>query len=457
VGRFSVGEGRTGAAFTLIAAVVAVAVAFFVIAAAIASYKTSGVRRQWEHTLGTRDEILDRYPTTEADSRALDLERLGAELGIDLAPRHHEERAHPSRERTAEFSSVKAELGNYFRIVIERPHRGGVAPPANVAAFLESHAEDLEAVRSHLIDRGVPIWETDLTRGHAAPVPNLLGHIDLQKLLIADALAAVATGDRETALADLEAGWILMQALGGSPFLIAELIAMSGARLIVGTLRQVEDPPFLWHDRLTGHDFRQEVIQSLKYEGWHWTRIGGPWTVGGVEWWGGKLLGSVAEPYVRFCLAHTSDDYRERVTNLEAIGAICDHDLSARRADLDLSIPDWNLVGGMVPNFSGIHRRIAQLELDMELTVKLIELEQGRRANGGAWPDTPQGIADSRACPGDRWIYQVSPDGEMTLAFSREISWPGLKGPDLPERFGVKSWHGPGPPRSRPMPRLDPF
>ena len=280
------------------------------------------------------------------------------------------------------------------------------------------------------------MWEMDLTRAHAAPIPNLLGHMDLQKLLVADALAAVATGDRVAALADLEAGWVLMQALGDSPFLIGQMIAMSGARLIVGSLRQIEDPPFLWRDRLIGHDFRQRVIQSLKFEGWHWTQIGGPWGTGGVEGWTGKLLGSVAEPYVRFCLAHTSDDYLERVTNLEAVGAICDHDLSARRADLSPSIPAWNLIGGHVfPSFSGIHRRIARFELDLELTLKLIELEQGRRASGGTWPDAPPGVTDSRACPGDRWIYEVSPGEGMTLAFSREIHWPGLKRPNLPTRF----------------------
>jgi len=442
VGRFSFGKGRTGTALTLVAAVAAATVAFFLIAAAIASYKTSGVRRKWERTLGTREEILARYPATEADSRALELERLVAELGIDLATRHYEERAHPTNARTAEFGSVKADLGYYYKNVIERAHRGAVAPPANVAGFLRNHAEDLEAVRHHLIERGVPVWEMDLRRAHAVPIPNLIGHIDLQKLLVTDALAALANGDREIALADLEAGWVLMQALSDSPFLISQLISMSDARLIVGTLRQIEGAPLPWHDRLTGHDFRRGMIEALKFEGWHWTQVGGPWEVDGVEWWGGKLLGSVAEPYVRFCLAHTSDDYRERVTNLEAVGAICDHDLSARRADLNLSIPDWNLIAGLVvPSFGGIHRRIAQLELDLELTVKLIELEEDRRANGGAWPDAPQGVADSRACPGDRWIYEVSPEGEMTLTFSREISWPDLRGPRLPTRFeeGVRS------------------
>jgi hypothetical protein len=69
--------------------------------------------------------------------------------------------------------------------------------------------------------------------------------------------------------------------------------------------------------------------------------------------------------------------------------------------------------------------------------VTLIALEQARRANDGTWPPSPEGIEISEACPEDRWVYETSPDGGMTLAFSRDISWPELKGARLPPRFTV--------------------
>ncbi|MEO1622293.1 MAG: hypothetical protein AAFU53_14840, partial [Cyanobacteria bacterium J06632_3] len=40
----------------------------------------------------------------------------------------------------------------------------------------------------------------------------------------------------------------------------------------------------------------------------------------------------------------------------------------------------------------------------------------------GQWPDTLANL-DSQTCPGERWIYEVSPSGEMSLSFSHELAW----------------------------------
>ena len=42
------------------------------------------------------------------------------------------------------------------------------------------------------------------------------------------------------------------------------------------------------------------------------------------------------------------------------------------------------------------------------------------------------GIEISSACPREHWVYEVSPEGAMTLALNREVTWPDLKGARLP-------------------------
>jgi hypothetical protein len=438
----SSGNKGTGAVLTVASAVLAVLVGLFVIMAGVASYKTTKVERRWARTLGTWDEILQRYPPAEANAAALKLERLTARLGIDTATRSYEGRSRPTPEKKKEFKkSVSGDMATYRTALLELPRRESAVPPANVAAFLEAHEEALAAVRAHLIEGGVPRWEMHLERVAAAPIPNLLGHIDLQKLLITDALAKIAAGERDRALEDLEAAWTLMQSLEDAPVLISQLILIADARLLTGALRQIRDVPAVWRDRLSQRDFRQSFTNALKFESWFWTQFEETADFAGWPGFARMLVNGIGKPYVKYCLADISDEFHQRLLRLDDVQAICDFDLSTWRADLDVPIPRWNVIGGIiVPSLGGALERLARLELDLELTVKLLELDTARRANGGEWPESLPGSHVSRACPRDRWVYEATPGGGMTLAFSREISWPDLRGHKSPARFAA----GPG-------------
>ncbi|MEM9152658.1 MAG: hypothetical protein AAGB19_19670, partial [Cyanobacteria bacterium P01_F01_bin.3] len=43
-------------------------------------------------------------------------------------------------------------------------------------------------------------------------------------------------------------------------------------------------------------------------------------------------------------------------------------------------------------------------------------------AQQGKWSETLPNLA-SQTCPNERWVYEVSPGGEMSLSFSREFDW----------------------------------
>ena len=50
--------------------------------------------------------------------------------------------------------------------------------------------------------------------------------------------------------------------------------------------------------------------------------------------------------------------------------------------------------------------RVAQTQLQFELTRKLLEMAATRDATG-AWPVASEPWLRSRACPADRWVYSV--------------------------------------------------
>ena len=95
---------------------------------------------------------------------------------------------------------------------------------------------------------------------------------------------------------------------------------------------------------------------------------------------------------------------------------------------MQIDLPRWNVIGGIVvPNLVGAVHRLGRLEFEVELTARLLELEAAHD-DSGAWPETLPGDDQSVACPADRWIYDVAPDGSAELALDRAPAWPAQGG-----------------------------
>ena len=416
--------------------ILVVIVACFLILATVASRKTVQVRRGWEASFGSYAEVMQRYPATEANAAALELERLTAPLGIDTATRSYEGRVRPMTEQIAAFKLIKRELPSYLNRQIEQPHRGLKPPPEKSLEYLDTHREQLDAVRRHLVLAEVPRWEMQLERMHGAPMPNLLGHIDLQKMLLAEVLVNSWSGDQQRALEGLEASFRFNASIRDSPVLNAQLISIADMNMLMGVLRQIDDPPAVWRERLFEHDDRESFITALQYEGWIWTHIEDSTTADGLSGLTEWLAKSVAGPYIRYCFADASERYRRRLDNLTGVKAICDYDLSAREANLEIPLPRWNVVGNFWrPNLGGILHRLGRLELNRELTAKVLDLDRARRGNGGAWPANLPVAEPSEACPRDNWSYEVTPEDAMIVALNRDVGFDDLRGAKLPTRF----------------------
>lgn len=274
-----------------------------------------------------------------------------------------------------------------------------------------------------------------------APIPNLRGHLELVNLLLVDALVALGQDQRERALGDLEAVWKLSQALQRDPVMITQLIAIADTRMLTGVLRQVPDAPPIWRERLGAHDFRAALFDALRIEAWLWAHV----PVGGgvvgefdsdTSAFFRNLPAILGTPYVRFCLAQASDAFRERIERLERLPAICDHDLALLGADPAIELPSWNVPGRMItPRLAGALVSLAQLELDLELTRAVLDLDAGRTTSASA-----HSSVRSVVCPQDAWLVDRSRPEQIELSLSREVSWKELRGRGhrSPQRFTLR-------------------
>ena len=256
-------------------------------------------------------------------------------------------------------------------------------------------------------------------------MPSIWGLQLLHYLLIADVIEKAHLGDREAALAGLEAAFRLSASLAVRPELASQFGVMRLARLDLRVARALRPTTQAWCARVTAHSYRKSLLSGLQYEAWaisHYARtetlivylngpIDRPSTLFG-RW----VMGPLASPYVRLCVANYSRILAEAVRDVQTENP-CTFDAKAHDAGLADSVPEWNVVGGLAAD--GTIRGIGQswasagrVDLDAELTATLLEIEAAGK--GGPWPPNVPPII-SAVCPGLVWTYAVDADGTMSV------------------------------------------
>ena len=416
----------------------------------MADNKRAEVLRAWAGTLGSLEEVLELYPARESNETAARVEEFSAALGIDMAPERVEGHTRPTDQAEKAYRGTRLAVGNFLDEQFESGGPSPEPPPAAVVGFLREHAATLAGLKEVLDDGDSPRWQLQLEKPYSMPLPNLRGHVDLQRLLMADALIRDAAADFSGALAALEASWQLNAALRDEPVLVSQGIALGVARTQLGTLRHIEQLPPRWRERILEHDYRQSTLTSLRYEGWIWMTLfdQASYAIADAPWSG--LILRVARPYVGYCAADVSDSWRRLLIRFSELTSICDSAPEDVGVGPELDVPSWNLVGGqLLPGLGDVAQRLARYELDREMTVKLLEIRAARAALGSSWPVSLPGIEESTVCPGDHWIYAVTPQGGMSLTLSRPVDWGELSGATLSTRYVVPAPAAGDAPRAR--------
>ncbi len=133
-------------------------------------------------------------------------------------------------------------------------------PPEEAIRFLEEKSGALDAMESLLIAGPPPEWAFDLSvPENDRRMPNGLGHIRLQRALMARALAASRSGHGDAPTPSLEASWNLNESLRGRPETVPALLGIAISRLEVGVLRKVSVEEDLWRKRLATLDSRDSA------------------------------------------------------------------------------------------------------------------------------------------------------------------------------------------------------
>jgi hypothetical protein len=421
--------GRPGLLRRLLAAAGLLVLMGLIGALALMVWRASVDRRldaNWRRSLGGAS-FLERYPAIQDNRTVRDLEKLGAEIGIDMAPAETPGHLHPKPEAAKRFEAIKGSLNAFF--TASRTSTDATLAPRSpeLAAFLDSVRPALDSIRTRLAAGPPPVWARDLGTGLDTRIPNYFGVLMLQKLFLLDAREQLRAGCETRAGEILEASWRLNEAVAANnPVLITQLIAQAVIRLQQPVLRSFPRTPAGWPARLRHLDLQSRVLLALQCENFSAHRsstLDRP--LAEFKWGpaGQVFLRWMIWDHARRLSATLADLPRREVRGF---------DPDAFEREQKALIPRWQIVARlMLPNFWDVWPRSAHVELETELTALVLE-ERERLTVGG-----PPRSIDRRPSrlKGLSWIYEAIPGG-TTLRLDGDLRSQDPK--PVPLRFTVR-------------------
>lgn len=408
-------------------------IAWFV-AGAWADGRVAAARARLEAVTGPVEALKRRFPHGGPNESALRLEELAARLstqGLSLVPQSRPGEI-PPPERDA---SLREQMSKWLTAQLEDPSCDVAEAPAELLAFLAEHDATLAEMTALLRDGEPPRWEQSaFDDGVTAPVPNLLGHINVTRLLLARGLVHARDGETERASESLEAAWAFANALDERAFLISRLIAIAELRYVAVALRKVDVDPAAWRLRLDDVPLLDDPGELLFGESVVPVQLGtstsaaemAELTGGGA---GERWLYRIAKPYVR---ASAAEGIEAHATLIERLRSADPCELARGENALGFSLDElfsrWNVIMRIaMPNPLTAAPRLERMAVDLALTRQLLE---ARLAAAQGIRGTEEVVAGR--CSEWRWERVIAPDGALTLTWAGPELWTnpaGIKSP----------------------------
>jgi hypothetical protein len=233
-----------------------------------ASRRERAAEAAWAESFGPLAEITAKFPAHPTNAAARALEESARRLGIDLRSREEQPpEDDPGHQKTAKPDDVRAPLQKWVDQQAAKAEGLPDAPPAAVAAYFASNAAALDAIEKILLAGPAPDWAVDLARLHAAPAPNVLGHMQLARVLVGRAEARAAAKDAR-ADESLRAAFALTGALRGRPEIASQGISIAATHLELGAVRRIPVDAAAWRERLKTLDPRGGLLAALRRGAW---------------------------------------------------------------------------------------------------------------------------------------------------------------------------------------------
>lgn len=403
------------------------------------------------------NQFSQRFPKTEANSSAIQLDELITLLGLQTLGSNHDH-ALPSEADRQSYEAIRQPLREYLNAQIIRPNDHIDELPESIRQYFKVHAIDLSAIRDHLLRNEVPRWESvdfqqTLTPLFTQPVFTVL--IDLQNLLLIDTLQTNRLGQFQQTLDNLTASWKLNQSLYKHPRLIPFLVALTISNKQTGVLRKINRLPPTWQPQIPDRDMQKSLLTVSEAEAFVSAELLRTYSLQGENFW--QSINSVyqdlraddgriweqsplakfqqifQQPYFRLVAAHQRSTLRRLALDLSSQN-ICALD---NRTWLKKNAGSWWYSLGEPEATLNQWQKAYRNLINRELTRKVLQVK-ALVAQSGQAPQTIPGFEQSTVCSNLRWKYQFSTDGTMSISLQSPPQWLVTRTGDLPSYYQLR-------------------
>lgn len=301
--------------------------------------------------------------------------------------------------------------------------------PKKLQNFLDKNQTTITAVRN-LILTSEPLqlqfttdfWNSDIS------IPNYGYLLNVQKILLLDAIAQSAQGNQQIMLDNLEVAWRINQSFQNSPLFFTQLLNLIGIKYQMGVFRKLGDLPTIWQERLSNHDYRQSIFIALEGDAYarfdYWTnttpeKIDLLWETEGIA----DFLSLAGWD-------NWSENSRNNILLWFGVGS-AEYELLAYEALKQANVCQFQSVEFMkkqpinkiefiyTEGLANLWQKASATMVDAELTKQILQA----RAIASAGDDLPSNPVASSICPGHNWVYEQKP-GKFTIKMQPQpLEW----------------------------------
>ncbi|MBI2214865.1 MAG: hypothetical protein HYU52_14555 [Acidobacteria bacterium] len=435
---------------TVVGFVVVLVALVYGIVGMLASNASSAIAKKWR-TIESDEAFAAKFPPVKAKNDvATALEGAAMTLGIGMMPKPELDALAEGSIDKAQFVRFKQAADGWIQASVEAPDDSITAPPEEVSRYLEENRAPIDMLLATLERGDAPRWPVSFEgNSQSRPLPNLLGQMQLSRLLSAVSLSAKRAGDDARAWRAQGAAWTLAKGMLSRPEMISQLIGVALVRGIAGVSRKLEGPTPAWFGEVERFDFHRSMLDSCRAE-WN-ASSEAVFGAGFVEQMRdaaraesphvGRIVREVAtRPFVQWGLTEMENVTVDELLKLQRAEP-CDIDSRAIAASIESRVPRIARViaGDFLPSTHLAFSRVAMAKIAIEGTSKIVELKARRTATADrAWPDQADDLATS-SCSRTRWRYERNGDGSIRLVFEGKVDVPrGTQGYSIPTEYLAK-------------------
>lgn len=218
---------------------------------------------QWPDGLGTIRDVPRRYPAHPTTPAARHLIEMVAGIGVQLGAKDEEVLQTPNSD---EFNT---QVTDFVYAQLLKPDDAVDAPPAEVETFTYSREEWFTAIGRYINESAPAIgWREDID-AFPRPYPAVGAHLQLARLLAANALLKSRRGDA-SGWEEVHAIVLLARSLMRRGDMYCVSAGLSNIRLANGVARKLPPPVPAWWKEVDDIDARRALVAASQADTWSW-------------------------------------------------------------------------------------------------------------------------------------------------------------------------------------------